>query len=181
LIEVKADPELVKIPVLVISMLGDENKGCSLGPSEHPQKPIDRTQIQNHLMPKKNTNEIAALVVGDETGTQKMLRKILKDYGLNVDRGGNGQIALDEVKKQSPRVIFLDMMMPVMDALKFLEELIKSPEGRAILIMVNISKESTHADRLLLKGGIEKLIEKKSHDQNGFLKEVRDMLESCPS
>ena len=88
---------------------------------------------------------------------------------------------LIEVKKQSPGVIFLDLMMPVMDGLKFLEELIKSPEGRAIPIMVITSKEITHADRLLLNGGIEKLIENKFLDQNGFLKEVRDMLESCPS
>jgi CheY-like chemotaxis protein len=49
-------------------------------------------------------------------------------------------------------------MMPVMDGLKFLEELIKSPEGRATPIIVITSKEITHADRLLLNGGIEKLI-----------------------
>ena len=72
-------------------------------------------------------------------------------------------------------------MIPVMDGLKFLEELIKSPGGRVIPIMVISSKEITHADRLLLNGGIEKLIKKKSLDQNGFLKEVRDMLESFPS
>ena len=71
--------------------------------------------------------------------------------------------------------------MPVMDGLKFLEEQIKSLEGQAIPIMVIALKEITHADRLLLNGGIEKLIEKKSLDQNGFLKEVRDMLKSCPS
>jgi hypothetical protein len=72
-------------------------------------------------------------------------------------------------------------MMPVMNRLKFLEELIKIPEGQAILIMVITSKEITDADRLLLNGGIGKLIEKKSLDQNGFFKEVRDMLKSCPS
>jgi CheY-like chemotaxis protein len=83
--------------------------------------------------------------------------------------------------KQSTGVIFLNLMMSVMDGLKFLEELIKSPEGRAIPIMVITSKEITNADRLLLNDGIEKLIEKKSLDQNGFLKEVHDMLESCSS
>jgi len=112
---------------------------------------------------------------------KKCYEKYWNYYGLNVAEGGNGQIALDEVKKQSLGVIFLDLMMPVMDRLKFLEELIKSPEGRAISIMVINSKEINHADRLLLNGGIEKLIQKKCLDQNGFLKEVRDMLESCPS
>jgi CheY-like chemotaxis protein len=71
--------------------------------------------------------------------------------------------------------------MPVMDGLKFLEEQIKSLEGQAIPIMVIASKEITHADRLFLNGGIEKLIENKFLDQNSFLKEVRDMLDFCPS
>lgn len=106
---------------------------------------------------------------------------MLKDYGLHVAEAGNGRIALDEVQKQSPGVIFLDLMMPVMDGFQFLEELRKSPEGRAIPIVVITSKELTHADRLRLNGGVEKLIEKKTLDQNGFLKEVRDILEPHPS
>ena len=106
---------------------------------------------------------------------------MLKDYGLNVAEVGNGQIALDEIEKQSPGVIFLDLMMPVMDGFEFLEELRKSPEGQAIPIMVITLKELTYSDRLILNGGVEKLIEKKSLDQNGFLKEVRDILEPHPS
>ena len=102
---------------------------------------------------------------------------MLEDYGLKVAEAGNGQIALNEVQKKSPGVIFLDLMMPVMDGFEFLEELRKSPEWRSIPIVVITSKELTHADRLRLNGGVEKLIEKKSLDQNGFLKEVRDILQ----
>ena len=68
-------------------------------------------------------------MVEDETGTRKVLRKILNDYGLIVTEAGNGQIALDEVKKQSLGVIFLNLMMLIMDGLKFLEELRIIPEG----------------------------------------------------
>jgi CheY-like chemotaxis protein len=89
---------------------------------------------------------------------------MLKDYGLNVAEAGNGQIAFGEVKKQSIGVIFLDLMMPVMDRFKFLEEPRKSPKGRAIPIVVITKKELTHADRLLLNGGIKKLAERKSLD-----------------
>jgi CheY-like chemotaxis protein/nitrogen-specific signal transduction histidine kinase len=180
LTELKADPELANIPVFVISMVDDENKGYSLGASEYLTKPIDRTRI-HILMKKYKWDSGSALVVEDDTGTRKMLSRMLEDYGLNVAEAGNGQIALDEVQKQSPNVIVLDLMMPVMDGFKFLEELRKSPEGRKIPIVVITSKELTHADRLRLNGGVEKLIEKKSLDQNGFLKEVHDILEPHPS
>jgi CheY-like chemotaxis protein len=102
----------------------------------------------------------SALVVEDDTSTRKVLSRMLKDYGLNAAEAGNGQIALDEIEKQSSGVIFLDLMMPVMDGFEFLEELRKSLEGRAIPIMVITLKELTYSDRLRLNGGVEKLIEK---------------------
>ena len=176
LTELRADPELANIPVFVISMVDDENKGYSLGASEYLTKPIDRTRI-HILMKRYKWDSGSALVVEDDTGTRKMLSKMLEDYGLNVAEAGNGRIALDEVQKKPPSVIFLDLMMPVMDGFEFLEELRKKPKWRSIPIVVITSKNLTHADRLRLNGGVEKLIEKKSLEQNDFLKEVRYILE----
>ena len=176
LTELKADPDLANIPVFVISIVDDENKGYSLGASEYLTKPIDRTRI-HILMKRYKWDSGSALVVEDDTGTRKMLSKMLEDYGLNVAEAGNGRIALDEVQKKPPSVIFLDLMMPVMDGFEFLEELRKKPKWRSIPIVVITSKNLTHADRLRLNGGVEKLIEKKSLEQNDFLKEVRYILE----
>ena len=44
LTELKSDPEMANIPVFVITMVDDENKGYSLGASEYLTKPIDRTR-----------------------------------------------------------------------------------------------------------------------------------------
>lgn len=180
LTELKADPELGNIPVFVISMVDDENKGYSLGASEYLTKPIDRTRI-HVLMKRYKWDSGSALVVEDDAGTRKMLRRMLEDYGLDVAEADNGQIALDELQKQAPSVIFLDLMMPVMDGFEFLEELRKTPDWRSIPIVVITSKELNHADRLRLNGGVEKLIEKKSFNEINFLKEVRNILEFHPS
>jgi hypothetical protein len=48
-------------------------------------------------------------------------------------------------------------------------------------IVVITSKELTQADRLRLNGGVQKLIEKKSLDQNDLFKEIRDVLEAHSS
>ena len=173
----KADPEMANIPVFVISMVDDENKGYSLGASEYLTKPIDRTRI--HILLKKyKWDSGSALVVEDDSSTRKMLRRMLEDYGLSVAEAGNGKIALDRVQEQPPGVIFLDLMMPVMNGFEFIEELQKKPEWRSIPIVVITSKELTHADRLRLNGGVQKLIEKKSLDQNDLFKEIHNILES---
>jgi len=180
LAELKADPEMADIPVFVITMVDDENKGYSLGASEYLTKPIDRTRI-HILMKKYKWDSGSALVVEDDTSTRKMLCKMLEDYGLNVAEAGNGRIALERVQEKPPGVIFLDLMMPVMNGFEFIEELRKTPEWRSIPIVVITSKELTHADRIRLNGGVQKLIEKKSLEQNDLFKEIRDILETHPS
>jgi CheY-like chemotaxis protein/nitrogen-specific signal transduction histidine kinase len=180
LTELKADPEMANIPVFVISMVDNENKGYSLGASEYLTKPIDRTRI-HILMKKYKWDSGSVLVVEDDTSTRKRLCRMLEDYGLNVAEAENGQVALEKVKARTPGVIFLDLMMPVMDGFEFIENLRKTPDWRSIPIVVITSKELTHADRLRLNGGVEKLIEKKSLDQNDLFSEIHNILEEHPS
>ena len=51
-------------------------KGYFLGPQSTSQSLLIAPKPYTYL--RKNTNEIVALLVGDDTGTQKMLSKILK-------------------------------------------------------------------------------------------------------
>ena len=57
------------------------------------------------------------LVVDDEALLVKGIRFNLKSDGYEVITGSNGQEAVDLAKTQSPDLIVLDVMMPVMDGL----------------------------------------------------------------
>ena len=175
LTKLKADPEVANIPVFVISMVDEENKGYTLGASEYLTKPIDRTRL-HILMKKYRWDSGSALVVEDDPGTRKLLCSMLEEYGLNVQEAENGEIALKRVQEKSPGVIFLDLMMPEMDGFEFIEELKKNPEHRPIPIVVVTSKDLTQADRLRLNGGVAKLIEKKSFVHDDLLSEIRSTL-----
>jgi hypothetical protein len=54
LTQLKADPELEKIHVFVISMVGDENKGYSLGPKNESQSLLISPKSKNIYLRKKN-------------------------------------------------------------------------------------------------------------------------------
>jgi CheY-like chemotaxis protein/nitrogen-specific signal transduction histidine kinase len=180
LTKLKADPEVANIPVFVISMVDEENKGYTLGASEYLTKPIDRTRL-HILMKKYRWDSGSALVVEDDPGTRKLLCSMLEEYGLNVQEAGNGKIALEKIQENVPGVIFLDLMMPEMDGFEFIEELNKNPEHRPIPIVVVTSKDLTQADRLRLNGGVAKLIEKKSFVHDDLFSEIRSTLETHSS
>ncbi|HIJ49718.1 MAG TPA: response regulator [Nitrospinae bacterium] len=173
--KLKGDPEVANIPVFIISMVDEENKGYTMGASEYLTKPIDRTRL-HILMKKYHWDSSSALVAEDDPGTLKLLCSMLEEYGLNVQEARNGKVALERVQEKTPGVIFLDLMMPEMDGFKFIEELKKNPEHRPIPIVVVTAKDPIQADRLSLNGGGEKLIEKKLFVHDDLLSETRSTL-----
>ena len=52
------------------------------------------------------------LVVDDEEDVRKFLSMALKEAGFNVVTANDGFEALDQVKKQKPDLISLDLVMP---------------------------------------------------------------------
>ena len=62
------------------------------------------------------------LVVDDDPSIRKLVSIALQSEGLNVLAASDGKEALDLVDQTSPRVIILDVQMPVMSGPEFLEE-----------------------------------------------------------
>ena len=60
------------------------------------------------------------LIVEDDPDTREMLGKFLELEGFLVESAANGQQALEKLEAGvRPRVIVLDLMMPVMDGWEF--------------------------------------------------------------
>lgn len=56
-----------------------------------------------------------ALIVDDEMINRLILRSLLKKQGYETIDAENGQIAVDLFRSESPSMIFMDVMMPIMD------------------------------------------------------------------
>jgi CheY-like chemotaxis protein len=59
------------------------------------------------------------LVVDDDPDLRDMMERLLTGEGFDTDVASNGQDALDRAHANPPRVIVLDMTMPVMDGWAF--------------------------------------------------------------
>jgi len=60
------------------------------------------------------------LVVEDEPAIRDLIAMLLTDEGYEPLVASNGAVALDLVRQTPPRLILLDLMMPVMDGRAFL-------------------------------------------------------------
>ena len=119
--EIKNDPALRDLPVIIISMLEDDKQAEALGAAAHMTKPIDRQQLldQIHSLYGSNTQGLSALVIDDDPEARELVSRLLEKDGFSVAFAENGQQGLDKLE-QGISLIILDLSMPVMDGFEFL-------------------------------------------------------------
>ena len=76
------------------------------------------------------------LIADDEVFNLDYLEQELEDSDFEIITAGNGLEALEQVRKQLPDLILLDIMMPFMDGFAVLRELKADPRLRDIPVIV---------------------------------------------
>jgi signal transduction histidine kinase/DNA-binding response OmpR family regulator len=119
--EIKNDPQLRDLPVIIISMLEDDRQAEALGAVAHMTKPIDRQLLltQIHSLYGQNTKGLSALVIDDDSEARDLVSRLLEKDGFTVSYAQNGKEGLDQLK-EGVNLIILDLSMPVMDGFEFL-------------------------------------------------------------
>jgi len=172
--ELKRDPEMAKIPVVMVSFVEDQTKGFSLGVADYFTKPIDWDRLEDVLNSfRKTESPKEVLVVEDDKTTRELLRSAITAQGLVVQEAENGAEALDRVNNHQPGLILLDLIMPVMNGFEFIRELHQKEEWRQIPIIVMTAKDITDEDRRALSGEVTKVLQKGSYGLDELLDEIR--------
>ncbi|HTW68226.1 MAG TPA: response regulator [Bryobacteraceae bacterium] len=173
----KSDPELADIPVILLSIVNDRKTGFALGATEYLTKPFDRERLTSVLgRISKGRGSRLALVVDDLADNRELLRNALESDGWTVEEAGNGLEALDRVEQRRPDAILLDLMMPEMDGIAFVERLRASERNHSIPVLVVTAKEITPADRQRLSGGVQAIMQKGAADLSEVVSQTRALL-----
>ena len=178
--QLKADPEVAAIPVIMLTIVDDRNQGYALGAADYLTKPIDRGRLLAVLHKyRRDGAPCPALVVEDDPVSRQPLRAVLEKDGFSVSEAQNGRVALERLAAQRPAVILLDLMMPEMDGFEFVAALHQHHEWRSIPVVVVTAKDLTPDERRRLNGYVEQVIAKGAHSRDEVLREVRDLVAGC--
>lgn len=175
----KADPLTTSIPVVMLTMVNDQDIGYALGATEYLIKPIDRSKLLSTLRKYECTQpDCNVLVVEDDNVIREMVSRTLEREGWSTEQAENGRIALDKLKTQRPSLILLDLMMPEMDGFQFIQEMRQSEDWRTIPIIVITAKELTNEDRVLLNGSVRQILQKGAYSRDQLLAQVLALVKS---
>ena len=99
------------------------------------------------------------LIVEDERVLRDIYKEVLSSQGFTIVTATNGEEALEELKVGMPDLILLDLFMPVMGGLEFLNriKLLDYPDIK-IIVCTNLPEHSTESE--VIKLGAMKLVVK---------------------
>ncbi|WP_353572968.1 response regulator [Candidatus Albibeggiatoa sp. nov. BB20] len=176
--ELKTDPLLADIHVIMTSIEEHRNRGYALGATDYLVKPVGRDQLSNILGKYKigaNNNDLV-MIVDDDLIVREATAELLKLEGWRVFKAENGQVALDHLDDKKPSLILLDLLMPVMDGFEFLDRMRENPSWSDIAVVVLTSTKLSSSDMQRLQGYVETIFTKQTYDKGDLLENIRGLL-----
>ena len=169
----KADPELALIPVVMMTMLDNRELGVALGAMDCLTKPVDWPKLElllNRLTGPARSGRV--LVVEDDDANAELLLRLLENAGWQVERAIHGRDALERIAVAQPALILLDLNMPEMDGLAFLETLHRHPLAGAVPVIVLTGQHLTPEDQARLNGRVIEVINQGGTPDTSLLAQI---------
>jgi PAS domain S-box-containing protein len=149
--EIKADPDLSAIPVVMATSVEQKGLAESLGAADFMLKPV-RWDRFSQIMGRFRKPDGHILLVEDSEEARVSVRTMLMEDGWEVTEAENGRDGLQRVLERRPDAVLMDLNMPVMDGFDFLTELRTLPGCSDIPVVVLTARELTRDDRAMLRG-----------------------------
>lgn len=105
------------------------------------------------------------LVVEDSLPQRQMISNLLKERGLNVTEARNGSEALQQIRRQCPDSIVLDIIMPLMNGYELCRLLKSHPKTKNVPIVLCSAKAENFDRYWGMKQGADAYIAKPFHPQ----------------
>ena len=164
----KADPQLRDIPLVVVSIVAEERRGSILGAVDILEKPVVREELQAALRRSLLPARAKILVVDDDEDARRILLSHLADEPVETRTAANGQEALAVLETFPPDLVLLDLIMPVMDGMTFLDALRVNPRYQHLPVIVITSKELSLAEKDELRRQTLEIVKKTELSEEKF-------------
>ena len=137
----KADPELRQIPIVVVSVIANEHSGKVFGAIDVVEKPLIRESLMEVLNRNLGGAKGNILVVDDDPDARRIVMASLVEEGMHAEMASNGREAIEMLDRFSPDLVFLDLVMPEMDGMAFLDHIRADPRHCHLPVVVITGKD----------------------------------------
>jgi len=174
-IEILRDnPQTTDIPIIVISVVQDEERLNKLGVADILDKPIDEEaflQVVERILWEGQR----ILVCASDAETRQALEEELSQRGYHLIFAQDGLDLLVQARKEQPELILMDLQLPDMDGYEVLRRLNRRPETVDIPVIAMTDNGQESLSNVLAVGGNDLL--RKPLDMDALVVEIERFME----
>lgn len=175
--ELKGSGRTQSIPVIMVSVMAEQEQGLALDVEDYLVKPIDVDRLSRVILrvtgqsPQRNL-----LLVDDDTDSLKAMSRILEDAGWQAIIAHDGAEALEMLSKTRPAAIILDLLMPGMDGFEFLHHLEQDEQLKTIPVIVLSGKDPSESEQEYLHDRVMTVLKKGRHAASDLVSNINAKL-----
>ncbi len=178
LTELKADPTTRDIPVIVCSIIEEQERGFSLGAADYLLKPILEDDLLNALDRLNGDGTIReVLIIDDDPNDLRLMEKIISQQGhykaLLAEGGNKGW---ETITTHPPQAVVLDLFMPDLDGFSILEKMRENAKLRDIPVVVVSGGDLTAEQNRQLTEFGQRLLRKGSLNEKDLINTIEHAL-----
>ncbi len=132
----KSDPNLQDIPVVIVSIVANENRGKLFGNVDCLDKPLHREDLLAAIERNLSQKRGKVLIVEAQADHRQMVTEILEKENIEFQTVKDGKEGLEAIHSFHPELIFVDLVMPDMNGITFLDSLRKDPRFSHIPVVI---------------------------------------------
>ena len=184
--EVKCDPELKDIPIVISSVTDNKELGFALGASDYIMKPVDKISLLRKMEElsscvNKRKGELTILCIAEHEDTLDLLKFYLEPAQYNVITANSGKKVIEKVVKHRSDLIILDLMMSEMDGFETMQELKANNITVNIPILALTAQDLSADAKLSLAGKIVNFVRKSCFSKEDLLLYIRNLELTYPA
>jgi CheY-like chemotaxis protein/HAMP domain-containing protein len=181
--ELKTDSQTRHIPVIIASVLDNQERGFCLGAYRYLVKPINETDLADTILQiqaagRKDVKRV--LVVDDNVVDSDLMARLLVENKYDVLRAARGEEGIATAAREKPDLILLDLSMPGMDGFQVMQGLKRRVETRGIPVVIYTAKDLSTAERARLQRDAQKVFLKNPLDPVGMMSAIGELVKGLP-
>ena len=176
--ELKADPSLRDVPVVIVTVVDERGLGLALGAVDYFLKPVDRTALLDRLArytltTKVRNQRVRVLAIDDDPAALDLVDSALTPEGFEVVRAAGGREGIDRAVAEPFDLIVCDLLMPDVDGFAVVAALKDEPVAHETPILILTAHTITDADKARLNGNILGIVDKGDEGVAGLRRWLR--------
>lgn len=182
LVELKNDPTVRAIPVLIISSSAEASvRGLALAGADYLLKPVGPDPngflqaIRQRLVTLSGRR---VLVADDDMIFRRRVKRWLVAEGVTVEEATDGREALACIAQRVPDLLLLDLLMPEVDGFEVLRQLRTDKRAMNLPVLVVTGKDLGADEKTYLKQKLATLVSKKEASLDYFARVIGQVLKT---